>query len=98
MHVRDVWAVHEERDKMVLVEEAIKQAVDVLRSRKYIKKRKADEKEIGRLAKKSRGSGYQHPIAASDSDVWFVSILFDVRHSHPISRLRTSGDLRLGKA
>lgn len=78
MHVRDVWAVHGERDKILLIEGAIRNAVDLLRSRKYIKKRKADEREIERLAKKARGSGYQHPIAASDSDIWFVSNHFDV--------------------
>jgi hypothetical protein len=42
MHVRDVWAVHGERDKILLIEGAIRNAVDLLRSRKYIKKRKAD--------------------------------------------------------
>jgi hypothetical protein len=46
MHARDIWAVHGERDKIRIVEEAIRRAVGILCSRKYIKKHKADEREM----------------------------------------------------
>lgn len=70
MHSRDVWAV--EPEKLVLIKDAVDTAVDKLRSSKSMKKCKAEDRESSRSAKKARGSGYEHGVAMSDSDFWYV--------------------------
>jgi hypothetical protein len=76
MHVRDAWAV--EPKKLANIKGDVQAAANVLRTRKYVKKRKASEQEANRLAKKARGSGYQHQVAASDDDFWFVCPFLNV--------------------
>jgi uncharacterized protein YcgL (UPF0745 family) len=75
MHVRDAWAV--EPEKLSLIKGAVQTAADVIRSRRYTKKRKAHEQEVNQLAKKARCSGYQHQVAPSDDDFWFVYMFLD---------------------
>ena len=70
MHVRDAWSV--EREKLQVIRGDIDKAVDTIRDRKMTK-RKANDQESDRLSKKSRGSGLEHRIASSDSDIWYVS-------------------------
>ena len=78
MHVRDAWAV--ESEKLTLIKGAVETAADAIRSRRYVRKRKArdSEQDLEQVAKKSRGSGYQHQIAPSDEDFWFVHMFLDV--------------------
>jgi hypothetical protein len=76
MHVRDAWAV--EPEKLSLIKGAVQTAADVIRSRKYVKKRKAREQEVAQLAKKARGSGYQLQVGPSDDEFWFVHLFLDV--------------------
>jgi hypothetical protein len=76
MHVRDAWAV--EPEKLPIIRRDVQAAADIIRSWKYVKKRKAAEQEVNRLAKKARGSGYQHQVAASDDDFWCVRPFLDV--------------------
>jgi hypothetical protein len=76
MHIRDVWAV--ELEKRLVIQCAIQAAADILRSSKYAKKRKAGEQDVNRLAKKAQGSGYQHQVAVSNEDFWFVHSFLDV--------------------
>ena len=77
MHIRDAWAV--ESEKLTLIKGAVETAADVIRSRRYVRKRKAREQELEQLAKakKARGSGYQHQVAPSDEDFWFVHMFLD---------------------
>src|ERR1700761_672611 len=70
MHVRDAWSV--EREKLQVIRGDIDKAVDTIRNHK-LTKRKANAEESDRLAKKSWGSCFEHRIASSDSDVWYVS-------------------------
>jgi hypothetical protein len=70
MHTRDAWAV--EPMKLADIKGDVQAAADVLRSRRYVKKQKASEQEANQLVKKAQGSGYQHQVAVSDNDFWFV--------------------------
>jgi hypothetical protein len=68
MHVRDAWSV--EQEKLTVIRGDIDKAIEKIRNQKS-KKRKGEE-EPSRLAKRSRGSGFDHRIASSDSDIWSV--------------------------
>jgi hypothetical protein len=70
MHTRDAWAI--EPIKLVDIKGDVQAAADVLRSRRYVKKRKASEQKANQLVKKARGSRYQDQVAVSDDDFWFV--------------------------
>jgi hypothetical protein len=76
MHICDVWAV--ELEKRAVIQGTIQAAADILRDRKYAKKRKAGEQEVNWLAKKAWGSGYQCQVAVSDEDFWFAHPFLNV--------------------
>jgi len=75
MHVCDAWAVKSE--KLTLIKGAVEMAANVIRSHRYVRKCKAHEQDLEQLAKKARGSGYQHQVAPSDKDFWFVHMFLD---------------------
>ena len=66
MHMCDILII--EPEKLRVIKGEIQAAADNLRRRKSAKKCKV-ELEENRSDKKARGSGYQHRVAASDSDI-----------------------------
>jgi hypothetical protein len=75
MHVRDTWAV--ESEKLTLIKGAVETATNAIHSHRYVRKHKACEQDLEQVAKKSWGSGYQHQVAPSDEDFWFVHMFLD---------------------
>ncbi len=75
MHVRDTWAV--ESEKLALIKGAVEAAANIIHSHRYVRKRKACEQDLEQLAKKAQGSRYQHQVAPSDEDFWFVHMFLD---------------------